>query len=53
VVDDRQPAAEGFSAGQTLASYLHVHFGADGSGRLARRFVERAAAARRELADAS
>jgi len=45
-VDDRQPRTEGFAAGQTLASYLHVHFGADGTGRLARRLVERATAAR-------
>jgi cobyrinic acid a,c-diamide synthase len=53
LVDDRQPQAEGFSRGQTLASYLHLHFGGDGSGRLARRFVERAAAARRAMAHAS
>jgi cobyrinic acid a,c-diamide synthase len=52
-VDDRQPRAEGFSSGQTLASYLHLHFGAEGTGRLARRFVERAAAARQEMARAS
>jgi cobyrinic acid a,c-diamide synthase len=53
LVNDRQPAAEGFASGQTLASYLHVHFGADGSGQLPRRFVERAAAARQEMARAS
>jgi cobyrinic acid a,c-diamide synthase len=47
-VDDRQPATEGFASRQTLASYLHLHFGADASGRLARRFVDRAAAARGE-----
>jgi cobyrinic acid a,c-diamide synthase len=51
-VDDRQPAAEGFASGHTLASYLHLHFAADGTGRMARRFVERAAAARREMVHA-
>jgi cobyrinic acid a,c-diamide synthase len=44
-VADRQPAHEGFVRGNTLASYLHVHFAADERGRLPRRFVERAAAA--------
>jgi cobyrinic acid a,c-diamide synthase len=45
-VDGRQPSHEGFASGNTLASYLHVHFAADEHGRLPRRFVERAAAAR-------
>ncbi len=48
LVEDRQPSTEGFSSGQTLASYLHLHFAGDGSGRLAKRFVERAAVAREE-----
>jgi cobyrinic acid a,c-diamide synthase len=45
-VDERQPPAEGFARGNTLASYLHLHFASDGHGRLARAFIERAAAAR-------
>lgn len=44
-VDDRLPPREGFVRGNTLASYLHVHFAAEDDGRLPRRFVERAAAA--------
>ena len=37
---------EGFASGNTLASYLHLHLAADDHGRLARRFVDRAAAHR-------
>jgi cobyrinic acid a,c-diamide synthase len=37
--------AEGFAQGNTLASYLHLHLAADEQGRLAQRFVARAAAA--------
>jgi cobyrinic acid a,c-diamide synthase len=51
LVDDRQPRAEGFSSGETLASYLHVHF-AESNGRLARRFVERATSQRQVKTDA-
>jgi cobyrinic acid a,c-diamide synthase len=50
LVDDRDPPTEGFASGQTLASYLHVHFAADDRGRLARRFVDRATAARQARA---
>jgi cobyrinic acid a,c-diamide synthase len=50
-VAEREPPAEGFARGSTLASYLHLHLAADGTGRLARTFVERAAAAREAILD--
>lgn len=48
-IDERVPSAEGFASGQTLASYLHLHFAADGTGQLARRLVSRAAAVRSRI----
>lgn len=48
-VAEREPALEGCARGNTLASYLHLHFAAEQRGRLPSRFVERAAAARPAL----
>jgi cobyrinic acid a,c-diamide synthase len=52
-VAERHPPEEGFAHGSTVASYLHLHFAADEWGRLPRRFVDRAASARRTLAAGS